>query len=66
MFGVIDVLVRLGVKNIQRGALKFLAKGCKTMTPPKNSSTDMYPPPLKLSATVKTPPKFLYQDMDPP
>ena len=26
------------------GSLKFSAEGCKTLTPPKNSSTDMYPP----------------------
>ena len=37
--------LREGVNNIQRGgALKFSAEGCKTLTPPKNSSTDMYPP----------------------
>ena len=38
-------LDREGVKNIQRGGgLKFSAEGRKTLTPPKNSSTDMYPP----------------------
>ena len=30
-------LVREGVKNTQRGSLKFAAKGCKTLTPPQNS-----------------------------
>ena len=48
------------------GSLKFAAEGRKTLTPPKNSSKDMYlplncqqqsRPPLNFSITTWTPPK---------
>ena len=43
--GTVQILIREGVQNTQRGgALKFLAKGRQTLTPPKNSYEDMYPP----------------------
>ena len=47
------LVFREGVKNIQRGgSLKSAGEVRKTLTP--------LPPPLKLSATLKTPPKFFY------
>ena len=57
--------VREGVKNIQRGgSLKYSAEGCKTLTPPKNSLTGMYPP-INCQQQLRPSPKFLYHDMDP-
>ena len=35
--GTVQIMIREGVKNTQRGALKFVTKGRKTLIPPKIS-----------------------------